>query len=190
MKKLVLIIAIIISPLVSFAQGQFDEFEDMKGVTTIVMTERMFGLINSLGGIVEDDPEAKAVMEMINGLENLKVFTTGDAAISAKMKSKVNSYLKSSKLDELMRIKDGEQSVKFYVKEGRDEDHVKELLMFVTGLKELTEGQNITINGKNREFETVILSLTGDIDLKQVSKLAQRFDLPGGEHLERTKDRN
>ncbi|MCK5400109.1 MAG: DUF4252 domain-containing protein, partial [Flavobacteriaceae bacterium] len=55
----------------------------------------------------------------------------------------------------------------------------------VTGLKELTKGEDITINGKKREIETVLLSLTGDIDLKQISKLTSKMDLPGGKHLEK-----
>lgn len=79
----------------------------------------------------------------------MKVFTTGDDKVSADMLSTVNSYLKTSNLQELMRVKDGEQTVKFYVKEGKDENHVKELLMFMSGLKELTKNQEININGKN-----------------------------------------
>jgi hypothetical protein len=88
-----------------------------------------------------------------------------------------------------MRIKDGEQTVKFYVKEGKDDNHVKELLMFVNGLKEVTKGQDITINGKKREIETVILSLTGDIDLRQVSKLTNKMNVPGGDQLKKVGDK-
>jgi hypothetical protein len=88
-----------------------------------------------------------------------------------------------------MRIKDGEQTVKFYVKEGKDDNHVKELLMFVTGLKEITKGQDITINGKKREIETVLLSLTGDIDLRQVSKLTNKMNVPGGNQLKKVGDK-
>ena len=87
--------------------------------------------------------------------------------------------------NELMRIKDGDQTVKFYVKEGKDENHVRELLMFVNGLKEMTSGQDITINGQKREFESVLLTLTGDIDLRQISKLTNSMDLPGGDQLKK-----
>ena len=115
--------------------------------------------------------------------------TTGDETISANMKADVNKYLKSSNLEELMRIKDGDQNVKFYVREGKDANHVKELLMFITGLKEMTKDSNININGKNREFETVVLSLTGDIDLRQVSKITQSMDIKGGKHLDKVGDK-
>ena len=90
-----------------------------------------------------------------------------------------------------MRVKDGEQTVKFYIKEGKNEDHVSELLMFITGLKEVTKDADVTINGQKREFETVLLTLTGDIDLKQISKLTNQMDIPGGNQLEKAgKEKN
>jgi hypothetical protein len=62
-------------------------------------------------------------------------------------------------------------------------------LMHMTGLKGLTEGQDIEINGKKRVFETVVLSLTGDIDLRQVSKITNKMDIPGGEQLKKAGDK-
>ena len=89
-----------------------------------------------------------------------------------------------------MRFKDGNQTVKFYVREGSSENYVKELLMFVTGLKELTKGQDITINGKKREIETVIVSIVGDIDLREISKLTSSMNIPGGKNLKKEGDKN
>ena len=94
---------------------------------------------------------------MAKNITGFKVFTTGDEKISADMNATVKSYLKKSDLEELMRIKDGDQNVFFYIKEGKDENHVKEILMFVNGLKEMTKEQDIEINGKKREIETVVL---------------------------------
>jgi hypothetical protein len=34
-------------------------------------------------------------------------------------------------------------------------------------------------------IETVLLSLTGDIDLRQVSKLTNQLNVPGGEQLKK-----
>ncbi len=189
MKKLIVIIALILAPMLSGAQSIFDKYEDMKDVTSIVVTQKAFRMLATIDLDV-DDPEAKEFMEMVKKITGLKVFTTGDEKISADMKATVDKYLKSSDLEELMRIKDGEQTVKFYVKEGKDENHVKELLMFVTGLKELTEGQDIEINGKKREIETVLLTLTGDIDLRQVSKITNQMDIPGGDQLKKADKNN
>ena len=184
MKKVVIIAALLLAPLATFAQGVFDKFEDIEGVSSFVINQKMFRMLASID-IDLDDKEDQEFLEMAKKITGLKVFTTGDEKVSSDMKSTVTSYLKSANLEELMRFKDGEQTVKFYVREGKDENHVKELLMFITGLKELTEGQNIEINGKKREFETLILSLTGDIDLRQISKITNKMDVPGGDNLKK-----
>ncbi|WP_179339576.1 DUF4252 domain-containing protein [Winogradskyella ludwigii] len=184
MKKLIVIMALIVAPFMSGAQSIFDKYEDMNEVASVIVNQKMFSMIASID-IDMDDPESQQYMDMVKKITGLKVFTTGDSKISADMKATVDKYLKSSELEELMRMKDGGQTVKFYVKEGSDENHVKELLMFVSGLKELTKDQNIEINGKKREFETVLLSLTGDIDLRQVSKITNQMDIPGGEQLKK-----
>jgi hypothetical protein len=188
MKKLAVILAIALAPIVTFGQSVFDKFEDMDGVTSVIVNQKMFKMLMDIQ-IQTDDPEAQELVDMVGKITGLKVLTTGDEKISADMNATFNSYLKSANLQELMRIKDGEQTVKFYVKEGKDDNHVKELLMFVTGLKEITKGQDITINGKKREIETVLLSLTGDIDLRQVSKLTNKMNVPGGNQLKKVGDK-
>ena len=188
MKNLIIILAIVLSPLVSFGQGLFDKYEDMDNVASVIVNSKMFQMLATFD-VDLDDPEAQEYFEMVKNISSFKVLTTDDSSISAKMQTDVNKYLKKAQLEELMRIKDGDQNVKFYVKEGKDANHVKELLMFITGLKEVTKDSNITINGKKREIETVILSLTGDIDLKQVSKITQQMDIKGGEHLEKVGDK-
>lgn len=184
MKKLILIIAVVFTSMTAFSQSVFDKFEDNKEVASVILNQKMFKMLATMGVDI-DDPEMKEYAEMANSITGFKVFTTGDEKVSADMQATVNSYLKSSDLEELMRIKDGDQTVKFYVKEGKDDNHVKELLMYITGLKEMTKDSNIEINGQKREFETVVMTLTGDIDLRQVSKITNQMDIPGGEQLKK-----
>lgn len=190
MKNLVLIIAIVLTPIMSFGQGLFDKYEDMDGVTSGVINQKMFNMLASIN-VDFDDPEATALMEAIKKIKSVKLLTTGDENISSKMSTDVNKYIKNSSLEELMRFKDGDQTVKFYVREGKNENYVKELLMFVNGLKELTKDEDITINGKKREVETVIVSIVGDIDLREISKITSSMNIPGGEHLKKaSKNKN
>jgi len=167
MKKLILIVVFIVTPLVTFGQSIFDKFEDSDNVTTVVVTKRMFDLFSRISS---DDPDTKQAMEMIKSLTGLKIFTTENKSVAADMKATVNKYLNNSSLDELMRVKDENTNIKFYIKEGKDADHVKELLMFITGIKD------VDVNGKN--IETVLLTLTGDIDLNNISALMDQMDLP------------
>src|SRR5690606_11147707 len=179
---LVILLAIIIAPVMSFGQSIFDKYEDMDGVTSVIINQKMFSMLASIG-IEADNPEDQAFMDMAKKVTGLKVFTTGNEKTASELNSTVKGYLASTKLEELMRIKDGNQTVNFYVKEGKDENHVKELLMVINGLKEMTKGEDITINGKKRDFETVVLSLTGDIDLRQISKMTEKMNVPGGDQL-------
>lgn len=178
--------ALILMPVFANAQSVFDKYEDVKGVTSVVANQKMISMIISMG-IDLNNPQAQETLNMVKKLTGMKVFTTGDEKVSADMLATVNSYLKSGNLQELMRIKDGNQIVKFYVKEGKDENHVKELLMFMTGLNELTKGQDININGKKLEVETVLLSLTGEIDLRKIGEITNGMNVPGGDQLKKVK---
>lgn len=190
MKNLILIVTVMLTSIITTAQSVFDKFEDQDDVTSVVVNQKMFKMLATMGVDI-DDPEMQGYVNMAENITSFKVFTTGDAKISADMNATVENYLKNSKMEELMRVKDGDQTVNFYVREGKDENHVKELLMFVNGIKEMTKDQDITINGKKREIETVLLTLTGDIDLRQISKLTNQMNMPGGEQLKKAgKDKN
>src|SRR5690606_15839837 len=96
---------------------------------------------------------------------------------------------RSSSLEELMQVKDGGAEVKFYVKEGKDSDHVKELLIFVNGIDQVMKanGVDMDANGQQRKIETVVVSLTGDINLNEISKLTSKMNILGGKHIEKKK---
>ncbi|WP_276389888.1 DUF4252 domain-containing protein [Eudoraea chungangensis] len=171
MRKYILIIALAVMPLVGFSQSIFDKYEDSDAVSSVVVNKNMFNLLMKMDVDV-DDPEAQEFMDIAKSLSGLKVFITEDKEVSADMQATVNKYLKSSSLEELMRVKDKDTNVKFYVKNGKDDDHVSELLMFVTGIK----SDNIEID--NRNIETVLLTLTGDIDLTKIGSLTKKMNLP------------
>jgi len=169
MKKYILILLVAVLPASGFGQSMFDKYEERDDVTSVIISKGMFRLMSKVGANV-DDPEAKEFMDIMKNLTGLRVFTTDNASTGKEMNASVDKYLKSSRLSELMRIKDKDANVKFYIREGRDSDHVSELLMFVTELK--------NVEAEGRKFETVILSLTGDIDLNQISMITEKMNLP------------
>ncbi|MCK0147001.1 DUF4252 domain-containing protein [Arenibacter sp. F26102] len=171
MKKNIIIVLLAVLPFVGFSQSMFDKFEDLDNVSAVVVNESMFKLLSKIN-VEVDDKEAQDFMDIAQNLKNLKVFITEDKKVSVDMQTTMEKYLKSSSLQELMRVKDKDANVKFYIKSGKDEDHVSELLMFVTGIK----NGNLEIN--DRKFETVLLSLTGDIDLNKIGSLTQKMNLP------------
>ena len=107
---------------------------------------------------------------LVKKLDNLRVFVTANDKKGDEMKAATDKYLKTANLDELMRINEKGKSVKIYVKSGATDSQVKELLMFVEG------------TGKE---ETVLMSLTGDFDLNEISVLTDKMNLPGGDDLKK-----
>ena len=171
MKKLILLVAIVTLPFANYAQTSvFDKFEEMDDVTTVVITKEAFKMASKFGG---SSAEAKEYVDMVKNLNNLKVFTTESSAIAKQMNDVVASYLKSSKLTQLMRVKDKDANVKIYIKQGKDENHVSELLMFVSDMQ----------NKGNQE--AVILSLTGVIDLNKISKITEGYIPNSGKQLKK-----
>ncbi len=172
MQKISLFLIVTILPLLSFSQSLFDQFENMDKVSSVVVNKNMINLLTSFG-MDESDQETKDFLELAKGLSSLKVFITEDQAVSEKISSAVSKYLKSSKLEELLRVKDQDVNVKFYVREDGKNSHVKELLMFVSGIENVKEAKI-----HNKQIETVLLSLTGDIDLDKISALTSKMNLP------------
>lgn len=181
-KLIVFVLAIMLLPLTGMAQKNiFEKYSDNNDVTYVNIKPKMFQMIAKMG-INVDDPEAKAYMDMVKSITSFRTIVTDNKAISVDISKWVKS--RSGGLEELMEVKDDGTEVKFYVKEGKDADHVKELLIFVNGIDKKMDDK-IEINGKERKIETVVVSMTGNIDLNEISKLTNKMNIPGGKHLEK-----
>ena len=179
-QTLTLILSLVLFPTLLLSQNFFDKYEDYGDVGSIIVNQKMF---NMLSDIETNDPDAGSFMIQAGKLKNLSVYTTSSREMSSVMEGDVAEYIEIFKLEELMRIKVDGSNIKFYILEGKDDNHVKELLMFSTELSNLTVQENYTINGTKLEFETVLLSLKGDIDLREVSNLTSKLNVPGGDLL-------
>ncbi|MFD2551024.1 DUF4252 domain-containing protein [Bizionia sediminis] len=182
-KQRILILAVLLLvPFFNQAQDIFSKYSESPEVTYVSIKPKMFQMLAKID-INTDDPEAQEYLDMVNSITSFKVISTGNKTISADVAKWVQS--KKSSLEELMEVKDDGVNMIFYVKEGKDSNHVSEFLMFVDGLSAVTENMEISTNGKKRSFETVVVSLTGDINLNQISKLTRKMNIPGGEHLDK-----
>ncbi|MDO5608658.1 MAG: DUF4252 domain-containing protein [Capnocytophaga sp.] len=158
--KCILLTLALLAVMQLSAQSVFDKFEDNNEVTTVVVSQKMFEMLSKIDS---SDPEAKEFMEIAKKLTGLKIFTTKSSNVAQTMRSEVDGYLKKSSLSELMRVKDSGNNVRFYVREGKNADHVSELLMFAE---------------KAGNDETVLMTLTGDIDLNKIGTLTKNMNLP------------
>ena len=156
MKKgiITLVFALITSPF--FAQAAFDKFDGQDDVTSIIVNKKMFELMSKVK-VDASDKETQQYMNLIKKLDNLKVFTTSSTRATNDMRSAAEKYIRTAGLEELMRVNDSGKNIKILVKSGATDSQIKELLMF--------------IEGGSKSDETVLMSLTGNFDLNEISIL-------------------
>jgi hypothetical protein len=165
MKKIILLIALTITSMVTSAQSFFDVLEDMDGVDMVVVNKDMFELLSKFNPDKMKDNEAMQIFAMINDLKSFKMFSTDDSFIADKMEVMTNTAIKKNNLTELMRIKEDDSRIKIYVKSTKNKEYVSEVLMFIKGIDKQTKGIS----------KSMIISLTGSIDINKMSDLADTF---------------
>lgn len=166
MRKIILVIALVFISNTIFAQQTlFDKFNGNENVTSVVVNKKMFSLLSKMK---VEDKETQQYVNLIKKLDNLKVFVTTNSTWASEMKATAGKYLKTASLEELMQVNDKGKLVKIFVKSGSTDSQIKELFMFIEG------------SGKE---ETVLMSLTGDFDLDELSVLTDKMNLPGRDVL-------
>ncbi len=169
-KKLIITLLVLLVSSPFFAQSAFDKFDGQDDVTSIVVNRKMFDLMSKVK-VDASDKETQQYMNLIKKLDNLKVFTTNSSSATTEMRSAADKYIKTAGLEELMRVNDSGKNIKILVKSGASDSQIRELLMF--------------IEGGNKANETVLMSLTGNFDLNEISILTDKMRIPGGEELKK-----
>lgn len=170
MRKSIVVLVIMLLPTFFFGQAAFDKFDGQDDITSIIVNKKMFELMSKVKVDVTDK-DAQPYLNLIKKLDNLKVFTTSSTRVTAEMKATSEKYMKSAGLDELMRVNDNGKNIKIAVRSGAKDSQIKELLMFM--------------EGSSKGNQTVLLSLTGDFDLNEISVLTDKMRIPGGDELKK-----
>ena len=170
MNKIIVTIVLFLVSNTFFAQSAFDKYDGQDDVTSIIVNKKMFQMMGSVKADV-NDKETQQYLNLMKKLDNLKVFTTTSTRVLADMKLTVDKYMKTAGLEELMRVNDNGKNLKIWVKSGATNGQVKELLMFS--------------EESNKSNETVLMSLTGDFDLNEISILTDKMNIPGGNDLKK-----
>lgn len=171
MKKILITLVLALCPTLFFAQGAFDRFDGQDDVTSVVVNKKMFEMMGNV-----KNKESQQYLSLIKKLENLKVFTTSSSRVTSEMKAVADRHIKAAGLEELMRINDKGENIRIMVKSGNTPTKVKELLMFIEG------------SGKGND--TVLMSLTGEFDLNDLSLLTEKMNLPGGNDLKKAANKS
>lgn len=170
MKKIIIAFVFSLASIVCIAQSAFDKYDGQDGVSSIIVNKKMFQMMASVK-VDANDKETQQYLNLIKKLDNLKVFTTTSSKISADMKSTAETYKKTAGLEELVSANDGNGNIKVWAKSGLTGNQIKELL--VVGKE------------ANTSNETVLMSLTGDFSMDDLSILTDKMKIPGGAALKK-----
>ncbi len=149
MKKFIIAVLLTAMPFVTFAQADFDKFQDQDGIDGVVINENLLDILGyiKLSGGAE---KAQDYLNKVKDMESLRVFTTSERKHSKNMKKTVASYLKKHPMEKLVSVNDDGTKVDVYMKAGKKDSQINELLVF-------------TENSK--DDEVVLVSFIGNIDL-------------------------
>lgn len=172
MKKIILLIMACAFSTLSWAQQSpldhfFDRYEADTSFTVINISPKMFNLFSKVN-LDTGDPQAQEIMDVAQKLTGLRIITKDHARNGSKLFHEAANML-SNKYEELMTIRDHGNDMKFLIKEGNN-GIIHELVMLVGG---------------NNEF--FAMSLTGDIDLNEISKIAGSMNIQGFDKLKDVK---
>lgn len=168
MKKVILTTLIAFAVNLLYAQNDvisklFDQYYDDPNFTKVSVSSKMFELFTEID---PEDEDEKEILDAISKLKGLKILVADSVANSRKLFNDAVSKIRAQKYEELLTVKDGKEDVQFMIKEKGG--IIDELVLVVGGKKNF-----------------VIMSLFGEIDLKNISKLSKSMKVTGMEYLEK-----
>jgi hypothetical protein len=167
MKKIIFSIFALVLSTGAFGQKAFDKYMDSDNVGTLTINKSMMGIVAQMSAN-EKSKEARDFVDLAKNINEIKIYISENAAASLDMKKTVKSYLKKSSMEELMRVRDEDAKVDFYVKSTNNDNVVSQLFMFVTGIE----------NKGDKTPETVLVTMNGKIELDKIGALVNKMQLP------------
>jgi hypothetical protein len=167
MKKLIVVIALMATLNGAFAQDAiskfFTKYQNDESFSQVTVSSKMFSLFTDMDAETAEDKE---VLDAISKLKGLRILAKEDARNARDLYKEAFTLIPVKEYEELMTVRDKDKDMKFMIKEKGGK--ISELLMVVGGTTEF-----------------MVLSLFGEIDLKQVSRLGKKMNVSGLENLQK-----
>jgi len=152
----------------SIMDNLFEKYSGSEGYTSVYISKYMFDMFRN--DETSQKPDEDELEKVISKLEGIKILVTDDDPATpapVNLYREIMKLIPSSAYKEVMVVKEKDKDIKFFVKENKDK-RVSELLMIIGGTD-----------------ESVLISIVGDIDMKNISKLAKTMNVEGMENLEK-----
>jgi hypothetical protein len=167
-------IALFFFPLMISAQKSpidalYEKYAGKEGFTSVLISKDMFLMFNDIES--SGDKDFKEFQSLVGKLDGLKIITYKSKGSDDPFNfyDEITKAFPMTLYTNLMEVNQNGENVKFYVK--KEGSKISELLMV----------------GREPD-ETVVLSITGDIDMSSISKLAKNMHVEGMENLQKIEE--
>lgn len=174
MKKIIAFAVLMTVVSGAFAQDAisklFAKYQNDESFSQVNISSKMFGLVTNME---VEKPEDKEVLNAISKIKGLRILGKENTSDARALYKEAFALVSGKDFEELMSVRDKDKDMKFYIKESGGK--ISELIMIMGGANDF-----------------MVMSLFGEIDLKQISKIGQRMDVGGLENLQKLNkdDRN
>jgi hypothetical protein len=173
MKHIIAMFALIVLGTGVYAQGDainkfFNKYSGDQSFTEAKVSSKMFSLFTNME---VENPDDKEVLEAISKLKGLRILGKENTSDARNLYKEASSAISGKEYEELMSVRDKDKDMKFFIRESGGK--INELLMIMGGTKDF-----------------MVMSLFGEIDLKQISRIGRKMNVGGLEHLERMDKKN
>ncbi|PUZ23127.1 DUF4252 domain-containing protein [Chitinophaga parva] len=139
----------------------FNKYAGDESFTLVSISPKMFSMFSKFDA---NDPDAKQMLQVAQKLRSMRILAKEDAKNGLALYKEAAAYLNPS-YEELMTVRSKGNDVKFLTKENA-KGNIEELIMLVGGTETF-----------------VAISIVGDIDLNEISKMAQGMNIEGMDDL-------
>ncbi len=141
----------------------FTKYQSDESFSQVTVSSKMFNLFTNMEVESKEDQEVLNAISKLKGLRILAKENTSDARALYK---EAFALIPTKEFEELMSVRDKDKDMKFYIKESGGK--ISELVMIMGGTDDF-----------------MVMSLFGEIDLKQVSKIGKKMNVDGLQKLEK-----
>jgi len=144
----------------------YDKYSGVEGYTSVYISKYMFDMFRNNEADAKTGEDMEQLLSKLNCIKILVTDDDPETPTPVNLYQEIMKVIPSSPYKEIMVVKEKDQDIKFYAKE--DKGKVIELLLVIGGKE-----------------ESVLISIQGDIDMKNISKLASSMNIEGMENLDK-----
>jgi len=173
MPAFIFLISLFLSDQLQAQNVMLQKYKGHEDFTTVTISKKMFEMIAKFD--FDDEEENQVNTELLRSIKGIDILvyenedSLNNNGFSRTLYEEAGQELSTvNNFEELMTVKDGLDDVQFLIKE--QADTIQQLLLLV---------------GSEEEF--VMITIEGNLDLNQLSKLSEAMDIKGMEHLDNLK---